>query len=159
MHYWVIIDSDLSNLVLYFGLFPSMIFSCYSIGTCRYSSELKSFCEIVFQKYGTTLLEPQHFTVLLPLTIFLRDTVVLYDLILEKHNNKNWYYWKMISSFTYHFIRRNKFTLYIQVYFRGIWIRRKYDNIVTMSCRIMSINITIISFINDQRHFHNIVIK
>ena len=64
-----------------------------------------------------------------------------------------------ISSFTYQFTRRNDLTVYTQVGLKGIWKRRKPEDIVTMTCRIIRINITIINLHNNQRRVHHISIK
>ena len=93
------------------------------------------------------------------MVIFLRDTIVLFDLFLEKRNNENWYWFNKISSSTYHFTRRNDLTVYTHVYLKVIWRQRKTYNIVTMTCRLISIKITILPFHNNQRRVHHICIN
>ena len=73
--------------------------------------------------------------------------------IFFKHNYDNWYWLVKIGSFTYHFTGRNILTINTQVLLKGI---RKW---VTMTCRIISTNITIIPFHNDQTHVHHITIN
>ena len=80
---------------------------------------------------------------MLPFLIFLRYTTVLLDLFLIKIMMRIDIDWNIISSFTYHFARRNDLTIYIQVWFKVMWQLRKFDKIVTMTCRIISINSTI----------------
>ena len=46
-----------------------------------------------------------------------------------------------------------------QVWLKGIWWWRKFDNILTMTRRIIGINSTIFPFHNSQRHVHQITIK
>ena len=64
-----------------------------------------------------------------------------------------------INSFTYHFNRINDLTTYTQVSLKCIQRWRISDNIVTMTCRFITVNITIIPFHNNWRHVHHIDIK
>ena len=64
--------------------------------------------------------------------------------------------WKEIISFTYHFTTINNVTTNNQFCLKGIWRWRKFDNILTMTQIIISINITIFYFHNYQRHVHHI---
>ena len=80
--------------------------------------------------------------------IFLLKVVMIIDI-----------YWKQKKSFTYHFIVRNKLAIGTRVCLKGIFRWRKFDNIVTMTCRIISISRNIITFHDYQIHVHHITIK
>ena len=67
--------------------------------------------------------------------------------------------WEIIIFFTYHFTRINHLTVNIQFLLKSICWWRKSDNIETIKWRIISRNITIISFSNDQIHVHHIYVK
>ena len=67
--------------------------------------------------------------------------------------------YKEISSFAYRLTGINDLTIKTQVCLKGIWRCRKFDNKVTMTFIIISINSNIILFQNYQRYVHHITIK
>ena len=67
--------------------------------------------------------------------------------------------WKKISSFIYHSNRVNRLPVNTQVWLKGICKWRNLDNLVTITWRIISINITKFSVHNDQRHVYHIAIN